>query len=66
MYLGHLIFLSGLALFFSSWFGVAVVVGHAVWFERRVRRDEMHMSELFGEAYSQYRIRVKRWLPGVY
>ena len=66
MYLGHLIFLSGLALFFGSWFGAAVVLFHAVWFDRRVRRDESHIRELFGDAYRDYCGRVKRWLPGVY
>ena len=66
MYLGHLIFLSGLCFFFASWFGAAVVLFHVVWFERRVRRDEVHIGELFGDAYREYCARVKRWLPGVY
>ncbi len=66
MYLGHLIFLSGLAVLFESWFGAAVVVLHALWFERRVRRDEAHLDELFGDAYRAYRAHVKRWLPGIY
>jgi len=66
MYLGHLIFLSGLALFFGSWFCAAVVALHAAWFERRVRRDEAHLEQLFGDAYRGYRAHAKRWLPGVY
>jgi protein-S-isoprenylcysteine O-methyltransferase Ste14 len=66
MYLGHLIFLSGLALLFASWAAAALVVFHAVWFDLRVRRDEAHMRELFAEAYPLYMARVKRWLPGLY
>jgi protein-S-isoprenylcysteine O-methyltransferase Ste14 len=65
MYLGHLIFLAGLALLLSSWIAVAVLVFHVVWFDRRVRDDEARLEALFGASYSEYRGRVKRWLPGI-
>lgn len=65
MYLGHLIFFLGLAVAFSglAWL---VFAAHLLWFDRRARVDEMHLLELFGPAYADYRGRVKRWVPGVY
>lgn len=65
MYLGHLIFFAGLAAVLQSWIGAAVLVFHGVWFDRRVRGDERHLEERFGETYRDYCRRVKRWIPGV-
>jgi protein-S-isoprenylcysteine O-methyltransferase Ste14 len=65
MYLGHLVFLAGLALLLSSWIAAAVLAFHVVWFDRRVRADEARLEELFGAPYREYRGRVKRWLPGI-
>lgn len=65
MYLGHLIFLAGLAAVLGSWIGAAVFAFHVAWFQRRVREDERHLAERFGEAYRDYRARVKRWIPGL-
>lgn len=66
MYLGHLVFFLGLAILLQSWPAWLVFAAHLVWFDRRARRDEEHLSELFDGAYDAYRARVKRWLPGVY
>ena len=65
MYLGHLIFLAGLALALRSWIGAAVLAFHVFWFHRRVREDERHLAERFGDSYRDYCRRVKRWIPGV-
>jgi protein-S-isoprenylcysteine O-methyltransferase Ste14 len=65
MYLGHLIFFAGLALALHSWIGAALLAYHAVWFDRRVREDESHLEQLFGEAYRAYRARSRRWIPGI-
>lgn len=65
MYLGHLVFFAGLAVFLRSWAGLVVLVFHAFWFQRRVREDERHLEALFGEPYRAYCTRVKRWIPGV-
>lgn len=65
MYLGHLIFLAGLALWLRSWIGLGLLVFHAFWFQRRVREDERHLEALFGASYRAYCGRVKRWIPGV-
>jgi len=65
MYLGHLIFLAGLALALQSWIAAAVFAFHAVWFHRRVRDDEARLTALFGIANREYLARVKRWIPGL-
>jgi protein-S-isoprenylcysteine O-methyltransferase Ste14 len=66
MYLGHLIFLAGLALSLQSWFGAAILVATLPWFQFRVLRDERRLAERFGEPYMQYRARVKRWIPALF
>jgi protein-S-isoprenylcysteine O-methyltransferase Ste14 len=65
MYLGHLIFLVGLAITFWSWFALLVLAGRAVWFHRRVLYDEARLEKIFGAEYVAYRSRVKRWIPGI-
>lgn len=66
MYLGHLVFLAGLALSLKSWFGMILLAGTAIWLHFRVRRDERRLAERFGEAYVEYRSRVKRWVPALF
>jgi hypothetical protein len=65
MYLGHLIFMLGLALTFRSWIALGLLLFHVVWFHRRVLRDEAHLEQRFGASYLDYKRRVKRWLPGI-
>ncbi len=65
MYLGHLIFLAGIAAALHSWLAAAVFVLHAAWFDRRARDDEARLSALFGNRYREYLARVKRWIPGL-
>ena len=65
MYLGHLIFMLGLALSFYSVPAALLLVFHVFWFQRRVLEDEAHLSALFGDAYFAYIVRVKRWIPGL-
>lgn len=65
MYLGHLIYLAGLAFALDSWLAAALFVFHAAWFDRRVRDDEARLIALFGDPYREYLARVKRWIPGL-
>jgi len=65
MYLGHLIFMLGLAITFSSWFAAALLVVHIGWFHRRVLRDEARLKQRFGATYTAYQAQVKRWIPGI-
>jgi protein-S-isoprenylcysteine O-methyltransferase Ste14 len=66
MYLGHMVFLAGLALLLGSWIAAVVWLVHLPWFDARAREDEARLAERFGPAYEGYRRRVKRWIPGVY
>ena len=66
MYLGHVIYMIGVALTFQSWFGAAIAAARTVWFHFRVLRDERGLAERFGEPYVAYTRRVKRWLPGIF
>jgi protein-S-isoprenylcysteine O-methyltransferase Ste14 len=63
MYLGHLIFMLGLAITFWSWAALLLLAFHIVWFQRRVAEDEERLTKLFGAAYADYQRRVKRWIP---
>ena len=65
MYLGHLIFLVGLAITFRSWFALSCSAARAVWFHIRVLHDEARLRAEFGAEYDAYRARVKRWIPYV-
>jgi protein-S-isoprenylcysteine O-methyltransferase Ste14 len=63
MYLGHLIFLLGLALTFQSEVAFALLVLSVFRFQGQVRRDESRLHDLFGAEYDAYAARVRRWLP---
>lgn len=63
MYLGHQLFLFGLALSTRSPIAAVVVVVHQPWFAERVRRDERRLLAAFGSEYAEYAGRVSRWLP---
>ena len=65
MYLGHLIFMLGLAITFFSIPAAMLLVFHVFWFDQRVREDETHLLALFGDRYREYCARVKRWVPGL-
>lgn len=65
MYLGHLIFMLGLAVTFWSWFATALFAVNAVWFHHRVLSDEARLRTRFGAEYADYQAQVKRWIPGV-
>jgi protein-S-isoprenylcysteine O-methyltransferase Ste14 len=66
MYLGHLIFMAGLAITFRSLPAVALLAFHMVWFNRRAQEDEIQLEEIFGAEYADYKARVKRWIPGIF
>jgi protein-S-isoprenylcysteine O-methyltransferase Ste14 len=66
MYLGHLIFMLGLAVTFWSWLALILLAVNAIWFHRRVLDDEARLLKLFGTQYADYQTRVKRWIPGLF
>jgi protein-S-isoprenylcysteine O-methyltransferase Ste14 len=66
MYLGHIVFLIGLALTFQSPAAGVLAAGTIGWFHARVRRDERRLRERFGAPYDAYCARVSRWVPGLF
>lgn len=66
MYLGHNIFLFGLALSLRSWLGAIIAVANTIWFHSRVLGDEKQLEQQFGQPYLEYKARVKRWVPGLF
>lgn len=64
LYLGHLIFLTGLTLTLQSWLAAIITVGVAVWFHCRVLGDEKKLAVKLGQPYIDYMEAVKRWIPG--
>jgi protein-S-isoprenylcysteine O-methyltransferase Ste14 len=65
MYMGHLVFLTGLTLVTRSPVALAVAAGHLHWFDERARTDHRRLIGIFGAPYVRYAARVPRWLPGL-
>lgn len=63
MYLGHLLFLAGIALATGSPVAVAGFLYQWRRLGRRVRIDEERMEQIFGDEYRAYVARVPRWVP---
>jgi protein-S-isoprenylcysteine O-methyltransferase Ste14 len=65
MYMGHLVFLTGLTLLTRSPVALAATAGLTHWFDERARTDHRRLTTIFGEPYEEYAGRVPRWLPGL-
>lgn len=63
MYIGHIIFLTGMALVFHSLLAIILAAFTAYFFRSRVLRDERRLTERFKEPYIAYQKKVKRWIP---
>ena len=66
MYLGHIIFLTGLALTLKSWLAALMTLIVAIWFHLRVLADEKNLARVLGAPYIAYIQRVKRWIQGLF
>jgi len=66
MYVGHIIFLTGLALTLTSLFAALLTIATTVWFHFRVLGDERRLRQRFGQPYLTYLAGVKRWVPGLF
>jgi protein-S-isoprenylcysteine O-methyltransferase Ste14 len=62
MYLGHLIFMLGLALSTGSRLAWVILLANIPWFGNRVGFDEARLRQKFGPDYEAYCCRVRRWL----
>ncbi|HET8563442.1 MAG TPA: isoprenylcysteine carboxylmethyltransferase family protein, partial [Candidatus Binatia bacterium] len=66
MYLGHLIFLTGLTLTLKSWLAALITMLVAIWFHYRVLGDEQKLGHQLGQPYLDYTKSVRRWIPGLF
>lgn len=66
MYLGHIIFLIGLALTLKSWLAAIITMITTIWFHTRVVGDEKKLIQTLGQPYVNYLASVKRWIPGLF
>ena len=62
MYLGHVIFLSGLTLLTRSPIALAAISAVIPWYNERVKKDEERLAKKFGPVYEEYRDSVPRWI----
>ena len=64
MYMGHVVFLTGLTLLTRSPLALAVTAALVPWFDERAAAPTTRvlLSTFFGEPYQQYAARVPRWL----
>ena len=63
MYLGHLIFVLGLAIAFQSFVAIVILLANGYWFNKRAEFDEKRLIARFGAEYTSYMGRVNRWAP---
>ena len=66
MYLGHIIFLIGIALTLKSWLAAIITMMTTIWFHTRVVGDEKKLIQTLGQPYVNYLASVKRWIPGLF
>ncbi len=63
MYLGHLLFCTGLAAVTRSPVAVLLLLWQYARLSERVLEDEERLARIFGDEYRDYVARVPRWVP---
>lgn len=62
LYVGFMNFLLGQFLIFPSWFFLFFLLGGTWLMDRQIRREEIFMSQHYGEAFARYSKKVRRYL----
>jgi protein-S-isoprenylcysteine O-methyltransferase Ste14 len=64
LYLGSFLLGLGFAVMSGSWIAAALIVLPSLWiYPHVIRREELHLSKLFPDAFADYCSRVPRFLP---
>ena len=62
MYLGHIVWMTGLVLVTRSPLAILVAAVRIPWYDARAAEDEARLEQRFGAEYAAYRDRVPRWI----
>ena len=63
MYLGILLVITGIAVYFGALSGIIVILLFVAFINKyQIVPEEMILQEKFGETYAQYVQNVRRWL----
>ncbi|MGM0516157.1 MAG: methyltransferase family protein [Pseudomonadota bacterium] len=63
IYVGDALILAGMVFWFGNGLGIVVVALFVLFIDRvQIRAEESALRRLFGEGYTQYCRRVRRWL----
>ncbi|CAH0991316.1 hypothetical protein SIN8267_01419 [Sinobacterium norvegicum] len=63
MYVGFVLMLCAWSSFLASLWSVVFIVGYIVYIQRfQIVPEERYLNELFGQDYTDYCLRVRRWL----
>ena len=63
MYLGLLIMMIAWGVYLTNVFSIAFVVGYVLYLTKfQIKPEEAALENLFGEDYTAYKGRVRRWL----
>ena len=62
MYLGHMVWMTGLVLVTRSPLAILVAAIRIPWYDARAAEDEERLEKKFGSEYAAYRDRVPRWI----
>ncbi len=63
MYLGFLMWLLGLCIFFGNPLGIFPVVGFVLYMNSfQIVPEELVLEDKFGDDYEDYKMKVRRWL----
>ncbi len=62
MYLGHIVWMTGLVLVTRSPLAILVAAIRIPWYDARAAEEEERLEKKFGAGYAAYRDRVPRWV----
>lgn len=63
MYVGDVVMLAGIAVWFENVFGLVPLAAFVLFIDRfQIPAEEQPLADIFGDRYTAYRSKVRRWL----